>query len=159
MTLSVRPDAAAEIARLCADAPGTETGGVLFGWRSREVAAEVIEVTGPGPNAILLPRELEWDASYIQGVIHGGLLARGTFEIIGRWHKHASPVILASQEDRRGAEWFRKAIAPESATIELIVATGENDEPLAYGAYLCTCDGLQRIECDQPGRRHEQLRS
>jgi len=157
MTLKVRPEAAAQIAQLCADAPQLETGGVLVGWRYNEVAAEVVHATGPGPNALLQAREMEWDPSYIQGIMDGIQLTRGGFGIIGRWHKHAAPVILASQQDRHGAEWFRMAIAPEDATVELIVGTGENDMPLAYGAYLCTCDGLQRIECETDATDDEEL--
>lgn len=144
MMIVLAPAALEEIARLCAVSPGAETGGVLIG-EVRGNEAHVEAVSGPGPNAVCLARRLDWDASYVEGVIHGVALSV-VLQVLGRWHKHAAPIILPSEDDRRGAEWFRQCVAPEDSTVELIVACDENDAPMAFGAFQCTKDeGMQRI--------------
>lgn len=133
-----------QITHECAIAPSAETGGVLIGEVQGDTA-KVCAATGPGPNAVCRARRLDWDASYIQGVVHG-VDASVVLKVIGRWHKHASPIILPSEDDRRGAEWFRQCMGDLATSVELIVACDENDAPMAFGAFHCTNDeGMTRI--------------
>lgn len=119
-----------QIAALCAAAPGVETGGLLVDGLGQVFA------TGPGPGAVMKPHLLEWDASYIAGVLDAVSHA-GVWRVVGRWHKHTSPVIDASVDDRGSAERFRQLIgAPE--LVDVVVACDADDRTIGWAVYLCT---------------------
>lgn len=145
--LMLSDEATAQLIELCRLNTGHETGGLLIG-TSHGGIAFVWAITGHGPNALLRQKELRIDSSYLMGIMAGVSVA-GIVEVLGRWHKHVAPDLRASEDDRRGAEAFR-LLADVPRTFELIVGThcpnGE-DEPVGFGAYLCTDGALQRIEC------------
>lgn len=117
----------------CRHAVGTETGGLLI------QRPGVLYATDPGPRAVLTRDSMQWDAEYIARWLD--VLLPG--ELVGRWHKHCGPILLASEADRQSAEAFRRIVRTETI-LDLIVAT-EDDAPIAYAAYLCSADGYQRL--------------
>ncbi|MBW3630998.1 MAG: hypothetical protein KY464_17125 [Gemmatimonadetes bacterium] len=88
-----------------------------------------------------------WDPSYVVGYIDA-ITARGFTAPIGRWHKHCTPDLRASAEDRVGAAAFRAALGL-NALVDVIVAT-VHDEPISWAAYLCTAAGYDRITAELP---------
>lgn len=139
-SLRLSPAAAAHVGALCVKYAGVETGGLLLGYRERDII-RVTAVTGPGPNALTESRRLELDASFVLGVLTGAD-PHGTRAVLGRWHKHLVPDLRASDDDRRGADAFRSILGCD--TVELVVATDE-EVPIGNAAYLCTSAGICRI--------------
>lgn len=128
------------IARHCAETPGVEFGGVMITGPLGSYA------TGAGPGARMGATELVWEATYIAGCLE---VAAGLgCEFIGRWHKHTTPIILASAEDRASAEHLRRSIGGD--VIDVIVAC-DGPTPIAWAAYLCTDAGYERVELELPG--------
>ena len=145
MVIRIPDNALAALDVMCRAAGGLETGGVLA---ADEIATEVVVVThvsDAGPTAVRTRDRLEWDPEHIAAQL-GYLSDRP--RIFGRWHKHCGPVLLASEEDRRGAEAFRAAVGAE-AVLDIIVAT-EDDRPIGWAAYLCTKRGYERPHLDLP---------
>lgn len=126
----------------CGFAQGVETGGLLLRLRGRSYA------TGPGPGAIQTPDRLEWEPSFVAGCYLTAMLLGA--DVIGRWHKHTAPVILASDEDRRSAHLFRRALGIEEI-VDVIVACDSEDRPIGWSAYLCTEAGYERMQMEIPG--------
>lgn len=137
------PAAVARIRHLCTTTRGVETGGLLL---ARDGVIQA--VTGSGPAAVAGPRRLSWDPSYIAGCLD--ILEQTDLEVVGRWHKHVSPVIRASSDDREGAAAFLRALELD-AMVDVIVATGNGDEPIAIAAYGCTVAGYEEISCITEG--------
>lgn len=129
-----------DIARLCANTPGVETGGLILNGRHGLLP------TGPGPLAVCTRYALEWDTSYVLGCIETAQ-ALGC-EVLGRWHAHPSPVLLASERDRESAEQFRQAIGAEEI-IDVIVAC-EAGKTIGWAAYVCSEGGHERAEIELP---------
>lgn len=126
------------VADECARAPGTETCGVLYlNERGRAGA------TGPGRHAVLASDTCEWDAAWIANALATIPAAGGT--ILGRWHKHTAPILLASDTDKESARAFLAATGlPEM--LDLIVACGEHDVPIGWAVYVCTPEEYRRVE-------------
>lgn len=139
--VELSPELVEMIARECAAAPGVETGGLIL------VAGERASVTGPGPAAVRTPDRLEWDASFIAGALT--VAADLGAELLGRWHKHTSPVILASSADAASAEQLRRALGG-AEFCDLIVACDREDQPIGWSAYHCTEGGYERIQVTLP---------
>lgn len=144
MNLQLSVSALATIQRLCRANPGVETGGLVLGTPD----GFIVGLTGPGPRAVLERARLAWDPSYIAGVLDGVQLVHAQLRPIGRWHKHVSPVLAASPEDRAGAYAFRRALGTQSI-LDIVIATGDGDEPIGIAAYRCTCNTYERIFTDQ----------
>jgi len=128
------------ITEWCAATPGVETGGLLILHGDHGYAS------GPGPGAVCAARALEFDTAYIAGVAETavGLGA----EILGRWHKHPNPIILASEDDRTSADLFRRALGLESF-VDVIVGCDRN-APIGWSAYLCSEGEYRRVHLEVP---------
>lgn len=147
MTLAISAEAREQINHLCLDHRRRETGGLLLGTRDAD-RAFVWEATGPGHQANAGQRTLMLDTSFVLGVITG-VQAAGVLEVLGRWHKHVAADLRTSDDDRRGAEAFRQVCEfafDATNSYELVVGT-DDDQPVGYGAYLCTVQGIERIAC------------
>lgn len=147
LSLTLTPEADAAIRELSRRTTGHECGGLLIGTRDAGRAL-VWAITGHGPNALLRQKELRIDTSYLMGILAGVSVA-GVVEVLGRWHKHAAPDLRASVQDVNGANAFR-LLADAPISFELIVGTAlvaGVDQVLGYGAYRCSDDRLERIEC------------
>lgn len=141
ITVQIGAELVEMITAACAEAPGVETGGLIL------LHGEGCTVTGPGPAALLQPRALEWDVSFIAGVLGvAGALGAKPF---ARWHKHTSPIILASEEDRASAEQLRLALGRDEL-VDVIVACGPDDRPIGWSAYVCTADEYRRVHLELP---------
>lgn len=127
----------------CLAAPGCETAGVLLLTPEGEGRA-----SGPGLEALQTVDRCDWDPQHIAYIVDFVRQAGGT--ILGRWHKHTSPIILASDTDRESAAVFRDALALP-VMLDLIVACGADDRPIAWAAYLCSDAGYERVELELPG--------
>ena len=147
LTISISPEAAAEISALCERAPGVETGGAMFGVQ-RAGVLEIVHVCGPGPLARATPRTLEWDASYVTGYIEAvHQVEAGPVAFVGRWHRHTTLLALASEPDRTGAHKTRDELRLPSIA-DVIVATGQGHTPRAWCGYICTDAGYHRTELE-----------
>lgn len=123
----------------CRAAVGTETCGVLA-----ERHGIVCYASGPGKKAVLEHGSAQWDAEFIAGWMEGCREMVGG-RVMGRWHKHTAPTILATPDDKLSAEMFRQYLALP-AMVDLLIASGNEDEPIAWQAYLCTSGGYDRID-------------
>lgn len=133
-----RPGIGADVERECRMASATETAGLLLLTPEGDGMA-----TGPGARARFAPDACEWDADEIARTIdtarHLGA------PILGRWHKHTSSIILASDTDRESARAFLEATGlPEM--LDLIVACDEHDRPIGWALYVCTPEEYRRAE-------------
>jgi hypothetical protein len=140
VTVKLGIEAVQLISALCAAAPGVETGGLVV------LSGDSGFVTGPGPAATQKSQALEWDASYIVGVLDA-IAHAGTWRVHGRWHKHTSPVILASEDDQESAQRFRQLIGADEL-VDVIVACDAEDRPIGLSAYLCTADEYRRVDLE-----------
>lgn len=122
----------------CSKRPGVETAGVMHLSRHGNGMAH-----GPGPQARCTPNSCEWDA---EAVFASLCIARDLGStILGRWHKHTSPIILASDTDKESARAFLEATGlPEM--LDLIVACDAEDKPIGWALYVCTPDEYRRAE-------------
>lgn len=127
----------------CRCAPGLETAGVLLMSAKGDGMA-----SGPGLEARRTPTRCDWDPQHIAYIVEFVRQTGGT--VLGRWHKHTSPIILASDTDRESADVFREALALP-VMLDLIVACGADDRPIAWAAYLCSDAGYERVDLELPG--------
>lgn len=144
VTVTPTAEAISQITRLCAAAPGVETGGLIIESLGHGFA------TGPGPAAVQEGQALEWDASYIAGILDA-LAHAGVWKVVARWHKHTSPIVLASAQDRLSAMELLRVTGDEEL-VDVIVACDAEDRPISWAAYMCRPGSYERVNLEPPER-------
>lgn len=99
----VLPSAAATIAAHAESAGPVETGGLLLGWRRRDLDVIVVtEATGPGRNARRSRFGLVLDVQDLQAVVDQAWeRSEETVTYLGDWHLHHEAEPRPSPIDRR----------------------------------------------------------
>lgn len=130
------PDAVDHLVAEVKLAGPNETGGLLLGWRRRDLDVVVVAcATGPGAGAKVTPTTLRLDAARLQSEVDDWFeKTGGDISYLGDWHLHHAAEPVPSATDRRSAR--EVATKPEIGLPEpLIVIVGLHNGSLRWRAW------------------------